>query len=99
VLSFSILCGWNSLQSNHVDSENPAAKDFFNPAPNQERAELYFYRPFRFGDAGATPEIYINQQHTISLRNQSWHGFSVDSGEYCIETCHGENWIYGEPGQ
>ena len=98
-LSASIIFGCNSLQSKPVDSGNPTAKVLLVPAPNQERAELYFYRPFRFGSGGATPEIYINQQHTLSLRNQSWHGFSVDPGEYFIETRHGENWIYGESSQ
>jgi len=98
-LSGSILFGCNSLQSNQVNSGNSEAKIIFGSAPNQERAELYFYRPFRFGSGGATPEIYINQQHTLSLQNESWHGFSVDPGEYHMETRHGENWISGEQSQ
>jgi hypothetical protein len=82
-----------------VDPKTPAGQISFDSASNQERAELYIYRPFRHGSVSAIPEIYINQRHTLSLQIQRWQGFSVDPGEYHVETRHGPDWIAGEPSQ
>ncbi|MEE8126427.1 MAG: DUF2846 domain-containing protein [Nitrospirales bacterium] len=98
-LVFTFLFGCHSLQTNQKDSRNPAPQVSFELAPNEKRAELYFYRPNRSASEWATPQIYINKQYALSLRNQAYQGFSIPSGEYLIETRHGPDWIAGKTSQ
>ena len=92
-VSFFLSCSSN--QTNQDDSRNPILQHLYGSPQNQERAELYIYRPFRFGSGGAEPYIYINGRFKGSIPNKSYRGFSISPGEYYIETRHGKNWISG----
>ena len=96
-VSFSLSCSSN--QTNLDDSRKPFLQHLYGSPINQERAELYIYRPFRFGSGGAEPYIYINGKRKGSMPNRSYRGFSINPGEYYIETRHGQNWISGNTGQ
>ena len=98
-LGVSCFLSCSSNQTNQDDSRNPGLQYLYGSPQNQERAELYIYRPFRFGSGGAEPYIYINGRFKGTIPNKSYRGFSFSPGEYYIETRLGKNWISGNPSE
>lgn len=73
-----ILCIFN------ISCAATGAKFQYQEHLDQSKAALYIYRPSMFFNAGGWPNIFINDEKKIALKNGGYQVFYLEAGEYQI---------------